>query len=418
MKAYAGIGSRETPEDILQLMHVVAAHLAQKGYTLHSGGADGADTAFEYGCKSVKGPMCIFLPSPGWNHRPFGGSYIVPDMSKSMDIAGKVHPGWNYLNDFVKKLHSRNVNQVLGKNLDEKVEFVLCWTPDGAINHNETSQKTGGTGQAIRIASTYGIPIYNLCRPEHRHIVEGWLHNKQENNTMKVFKLSPSDFAFLWKECKRCYWMKYAKSTPRPFAPMAKIFNTIDGGMQAFFQGKTLSEIDPSLPNIKVIAKNVPCTSEAMQFKDLGAQVFVHGKTDGVGQDMDTKGYVIIDYKTSMPKPEHLLIYAAQLHSYAYAFTKAAENANSYKPITRMGLLVYEPQDFSVEGVDAQLKGQITWTEIDLDKKWFKDMLHEVAELLMQPEPPESSSNCSYCKYIESIKSMDTVVEPVAEPVA
>lgn len=411
MKTYAGIGSRLTPPDIIALMERLASHLAKNGYILHSGGADGADSAFENGCKSVGGDMKIFLPSAGWNKRPRTSQYIVPNMSDSIEIASKAHPGWMYLGEFVQKLHARNVNQVLGEDLSSPVEFAVCWTPDGAITKGETSKKTGGTGQAIRIACEYGVPVYNLFRPDHRRIVEGWM---SEQNQMKTFKLSPSDFAFLWKECKRCYWLKYAQSISRPFTPMAKIFNTIDGGMQSFFQGKVLSEIDPSLPNIKIIGKNISCTSEAIPFEDLGAQVFVHGKTDGVAEDLDNKGYVIVDYKTSMPKPEHLLIYAAQLHSYAFAFSKAAENAISFSPVTRLGLLVYEPKTFNVDGVDAQLNGKITWAEIDMDKKWFKNMLHEVAELLMQTEPPESSPECSFCKYTNAIDECQNALVPSA----
>jgi CRISPR/Cas system-associated exonuclease Cas4 (RecB family) len=189
--------------------------------------------------------------------------------------------------------------------------------------------------------------------------------------------------------------------------PMAKIFNTIDGGMQNFFKDKILSEIDPSLPNIKVITKTIACTSEAIEFKDLNAQVYVHGKTDGVGKDLDNEGYVIIDYKTSQPKPEHLLIYAAQLHSYAFGFSKHAENANSYNPVTRLGLIVYEPKTFNVDGLDASLDGSITWTEIPLDKKWFKNMLREVTELLTQTEPPEASEKCPYCKYVQNVNDFN-----------
>ena len=48
-KIYAGIGSRTTPKVILDLMTSFAKIYAGKGYTLYSGGADGADTAFEYG---------------------------------------------------------------------------------------------------------------------------------------------------------------------------------------------------------------------------------------------------------------------------------------------------------------------------------------------------------------------------------
>jgi hypothetical protein len=42
MKYYAGIGSRETPKDILDLISKIAIKLESLGYTLRSGGADGA----------------------------------------------------------------------------------------------------------------------------------------------------------------------------------------------------------------------------------------------------------------------------------------------------------------------------------------------------------------------------------------
>lgn len=46
MKYYTGIGSRQTPKDILKLMEDIAFKLAQKGYILRSGAAGGADTAW------------------------------------------------------------------------------------------------------------------------------------------------------------------------------------------------------------------------------------------------------------------------------------------------------------------------------------------------------------------------------------
>ena len=48
---YTGIGSRETPHHILTLMTEIANILDNIGYTLRSGGADGADTAFALGSR-------------------------------------------------------------------------------------------------------------------------------------------------------------------------------------------------------------------------------------------------------------------------------------------------------------------------------------------------------------------------------
>ena len=50
---YAGVGSRETPQDVLKIMWKIGKHLADKGYTLRSGGARGADAACENGCDIV-----------------------------------------------------------------------------------------------------------------------------------------------------------------------------------------------------------------------------------------------------------------------------------------------------------------------------------------------------------------------------
>ena len=46
-KYYTGIGSRDTPMPIMYLMDRVATYIGSKGYTLRSGAAAGAASAFE-----------------------------------------------------------------------------------------------------------------------------------------------------------------------------------------------------------------------------------------------------------------------------------------------------------------------------------------------------------------------------------
>ena len=68
-KYYAGIGSRETPEDVCGRMTKLASILERKGYTLRSGGAVGADTAFAGGVVDVVRNAEILLasdPIPMW----------------------------------------------------------------------------------------------------------------------------------------------------------------------------------------------------------------------------------------------------------------------------------------------------------------------------------------------------------------
>ena len=64
---YAGVGGRETPAHVLNLMTRIAQGLTKVGGILRSGGARGADTAFEAGAGSAKE---IFLPYPGCQGNP------------------------------------------------------------------------------------------------------------------------------------------------------------------------------------------------------------------------------------------------------------------------------------------------------------------------------------------------------------
>jgi len=152
MKYYAGIGSRETPNHILHQMERIADHLGYIGYTLRSGGAAGADTAFETGCGNR--PKQIYLPWRGFN----GLTGIVGDTlstwSKAREITLATHPAPHRLSAGAIKLHTRNVFQVLGSDLKTPVDFIVCWTKDG--------KDTGGTGQAMRIAAAHKIIIHNL----------------------------------------------------------------------------------------------------------------------------------------------------------------------------------------------------------------------------------------------------------------
>lgn len=164
---YTGIGSRETPVDVLDVMCSLAYVLAGEGWTLNSGGAPGADQAFEAGAFAGKGQMNIFLPWKSFeevNRAKFKplkadlGQFEWPNPDeRAFDIAAKYHPNWSACTWGAKKFHARNVHQILGHDLILKEGFtrlVVCWTKEG--------KGTGGTGQALRIAADHQIPIVDF----------------------------------------------------------------------------------------------------------------------------------------------------------------------------------------------------------------------------------------------------------------
>lgn len=164
-RTYAGIGSRETPEDVLHQMREFAYHVAGVGYTLRSGGADGADKTFEIGCDDAGGKKEIYLPWAGFNKNE---SSLYPPTEEAEKIASGIHPAWTYLKRPAQLLVARNMHQVLGKDVSNTVDFVICWTPDGCESHKTYSRKTGGTGTAICLASLNNAPVFNI-RNEGRY---------------------------------------------------------------------------------------------------------------------------------------------------------------------------------------------------------------------------------------------------------
>lgn len=168
---YAGIGSRDTPPNIQALMRGIALFLYERGYTLRSGGAEGADTAFEQGTP-VMSLMEIFLPWDGFN----GKRMTIPEsklaIGEARSIAERYHPNWNACSEGARKMHTRNTFQVLGADCHSPSKFVVCWTKDGKASE--------GTGQAMRIAIDRKIPIYNLHDQSTRGMfyeLLGWEHN-------------------------------------------------------------------------------------------------------------------------------------------------------------------------------------------------------------------------------------------------
>jgi hypothetical protein len=161
-KYYSGIGSRETPSDILSLMVDIGKFLARKGYILRSGGANGADKAFEQGCDLVRGEKEIYLPWKGFNDNSselyLKSKTLKEIKDKAFELASQYHPAWDQLNYGAQCLMARNGMQVLGQDLNTPVEFVICWNL-GGFTH-------GGTSQALRIALDRKIPIFMLSKKD------------------------------------------------------------------------------------------------------------------------------------------------------------------------------------------------------------------------------------------------------------
>jgi hypothetical protein len=181
---YAGIGSRETPQEVLDKMTEVARYLDGLGFTLNTGKKsdikeEGADKAFSNGTNKKN----LFPPS------------MANDLTRK--IADEIHPDLKGMYDAVynkwvekvgeKKakqyaqgaidLQARNTYQVFGKNLDTPVDFVLFY----AEETNNPLRPKGGTGQAVEMARRKGIPTINMSLLNWREELKKVLENTDTN---------------------------------------------------------------------------------------------------------------------------------------------------------------------------------------------------------------------------------------------
>ena len=174
MKYYAGIGSRETPKDVCNKMTEIASLLEKQDFVLRSGGAQGADHAFEIG---ISDPlmMDIYLPYINFNNKS-GSKYIFISNSDHSNYKAayeslKYHPRGFNMSHGTKVMMIRNYFQACGLVNQSNSSFVICWTPKGANGYTiKTTYEDGGSGQCIRIAAAHNIPVYNLKDSRYSHL--------------------------------------------------------------------------------------------------------------------------------------------------------------------------------------------------------------------------------------------------------
>lgn len=158
---YTGVGSRKVPNHVCDVLTVIAQSL--NGWTLRSGAAIGCDAAFERGSTLKE----IYLPHEGFNNHNGIDATTLPMYSEAMDIAKHIHPIWRRCSLQAKKLHTRNVFQVLGADLMTPSDMLICWTVDGANGTSKpTSIMTGGTATAINLAVRNDVPVFNVANDD------------------------------------------------------------------------------------------------------------------------------------------------------------------------------------------------------------------------------------------------------------
>ena len=208
---------------------------------------------------------------------------------------------------------------------------------------------------------------------------------------MDPFKLSPSDFAYLYEECKLCYCLKVKHGISQPSMPMPGVFSAINTRLQGNLVGKNLRDLSKDLPNGEVITQEG--WVESIIIPDTS--VYIKGKYDLLVKNPDGT-HTLVDLKISQPADDKIEKYKTQLAAYKFALENP--KLGEAVKITKIGLLIFYPDKVSFEDGAAKIDFPPKWLEVPVDEKGFLVFMKSIDQLLTGPLPEESEI-CKWCQY-------------------
>lgn len=177
-RAIACVGSRALDASHLALLEAIGTSLVTAGWTVHSGGAQGADQAFARGAAralgqnpKTPGGLVIHLPWASYEReaadaavRQSGGRAVLdcaPFTPDEQALALQFHPAPERLSRAGITLMTRNVRIVCPDGLEASPVHRVIAFPLYKLGG-------GGTGQALRLAEHFGISVHDLRNPTLR----------------------------------------------------------------------------------------------------------------------------------------------------------------------------------------------------------------------------------------------------------
>jgi len=207
--------------------------------------------------------------------------------------------------------------------------------------------------------------------------------------------LSPSDFTSLYDDCPRCFYLQVARGFPRPASPPL----ALEARLKASCDGRRTNTLAPEMPAGVFEIGERPVDSDTLDvhLPDAIHRCVIRGTLDVVVK-LDDGGWALVDLVTSAGEP--LVASGRRLQACAYALEHPAAEAAALGPVTRLGVLVFEPEKFAAEagGVGA-LTGGLSWIEIPRDDGRLFGFLAEALSVLERPQPPGGTPLCPWCVY-------------------
>jgi hypothetical protein len=212
------------------------------------------------------------------------------------------------------------------------------------------------------------------------------------------YKLSPSDLTYLFEGCKYCFNLKIRNGIDLPSKPMPGIFSAIAGKQKEFYNRKRTEEFCHELPPGVVEYGEKWVQSVPIQIEGSENTCFIVGRFDLVIK-FDDGSFGVIDCKTASPSESKIRMHSRQLQCYTYALENSALGRLALSPISKLGLLYFQPDSFEqISDTQQAFKGNLFWQEVKRDDEGFMRFLADVVKIIDSAEIyPQVCDRCEYC---------------------
>lgn len=220
-----------------------------------------------------------------------------------------------------------------------------------------------------------------------------------------MYKLSPSDFKYLWEDCKHCYYQKVKLGVLPHSGAFPAIFGYMNKLLQDSIMGKSLKDIHPDLPEGIIDVQEGFLKSKPIP----GAlDCYISGRFDILSK-LEDGTYSVIDFKITKPDEDQVRKFASQLHAYKFALENPAIG-NPIK-VSKIGLVSVSPDSIEYKDGKFVFTTSPKWHPIDINMDGFFKLTADISKLLNGPMPLESGT-CTLCIYRKRFAPADSSSAP------
>ena len=156
--------------------------------------------------------------------------------------------------------------------------------------------------------------------------------------TDRIFNFSPSEFAFGFESCQKCYYDKkvYGIALRTPFP---SIFSKFDSLQKNYYHTKSSKLISPDLEEGEIVANYNKMLYSEVLYDNKKRPFTMSGKIDGYIKHKDS--FTVIDFKTTSISEKKIYTYTTQLQSYALMLQKPRKGSLKLEPIKKLGIFCF-----------------------------------------------------------------------------